>query len=240
MSVFIFRLIPNKLMSRRRQKRERMRKIIIRAAQEAFTTQPYDSVNMDDIADKALLSRATLYNYFDTKDTLYFEIGIENYKQMQQILPRIYEIEPTGLDKVMKLSIYVFQNIMRNSINYDIIRRFMEINNQAERPIEETYDKLTPEELENMDPTNETVIVRYFHEVMKYLKIWEKIIETGQKDGTIRSDLPPRHLTQIIQIFITGAIDQIVLQRNALKYIELPIETVEKVLIETLRKTLEP
>ena len=116
----------------------------------------------------------------------------------------------------------------------------MEINNQAERPIEETYDKLTPEELENMDPTNETVIVRYFHEVMKYLKIWEKIIETGQKDGTIRSDLPPRHLTQIIQIFITGAIDQIVLQRNALKYIELPIETVEKVLIETLRKTLEP
>ena len=217
-----------------------MRKIIIRAAQEAFTTQPYDSVNMDDIADKALLSRATLYNYFDTKDTLYFEIGIENYKQMQQILPRIYEIESTGLDKVMKLSTYVFQNIMRNSINYDIIRRFMEINNQAEHPIEETYDILSPEELDNIDATNETVILRYFHAVMKYLKIWENIIEIGQKDGTIRSDLPPRHLTQIIQIFITGVIDQIVLQRNALKYIELPRETVEKVLIETLRKTLEP
>jgi len=217
-----------------------MRKIIIRAAQEAFTTQPYDSVNMDDIADKALLSRATLYNYFDTKETLYFEIGIENYKQMQQILPRIYEIESTGLDKVMKLSTYVFQNIMRNSINYDIIRRFMEINNQAEHPIEETYDILSPEELDNIDATNETVILRYFHAVMKYLKIWENIIEIGQKDGTIRSDLPPRHLTQIIQIFITGVIDQIVLQRNALKYIELPRETVEKVLIETLRKTLEP
>ena len=227
-------------MSRRRQKRERMRKIIIRAAQEAFTTQPYNSVNMDDIADKALLSRATLYNYFDTKETLYFEIGIENYKQMQQILPRIYEIESTGLDKVMKLSTYVFQNIMRNSINYDIIRRFMEINNQAEHPIEETYDILSPEELDNIDATNETVILRYFHAVMKYLKIWENIIEIGQKDGTIRSDLPPRHLTQIIQIFITGVIDQIVLQRNALKYIELPRETVEKVLIETLRKTLEP
>ena len=227
-------------MSRRRQKRERMRKIIIRAAQEAFTTQPYDSINMDDIADKALLSRATLYNYFDTKETLYFEIGIENYKQMQQILPRIYEIESTGLDKVMKLSTYVFQNIMRNSINYDIIRRFMEINNQAEHPIEETYDILSPEELDNIDATNETVILRYFHAVMKYLKIWENIIEIGQKDGTIRSDLPPRHLTQIIQIFITGVIDQIVLQRNALKYIELPRETVEKVLIETLRKTLEP
>ena len=217
-----------------------MRKIIIRAAQEAFTTQPYDSINMDDIADKALLSRATLYNYFDTKETLYFEIGIENYKQMQQILPRIYEIESTGLDKVMKLSTYVFQNIMRNSINYDIIRRFMEINNQAEHPIEETYDILSPEELDNIDATNETVILRYFHAVMKYLKIWENIIEIGQKDGTIRSDLPPRHLTQIIQIFITGVIDQIVLQRNALKYIELPRETVEKVLIETLRKTLEP
>ena len=227
-------------MSRRQQKRERMRKIIIKAAQEAFTTQPYDNVNMDEIAENALLSRATLYNYFDNKETLYLEIGTENYKQMQQLLPQILEIEPTGLDKVMKLSTFVFQGILRNSINFDIVRRFMEINNQAEHTIEETYDQYSYEELEELPSTSETVLLRYFHELMKYMSLWREIIRIGQEDGSIRDDISPRHLAQIIQIYITGVLDQIVLQRMALKYISLPQETVVKVLIENLRKTLEP
>ena len=229
-----------KSMSRRLRKRERMRQIIIKAAYEAFTEQSYDSVNMDEIADTALLSRATLYNYFDTKETLFLEVGIENYKQMQGLLPQVLEIEPRGLDKVMKLSTFVFQGILRNSINFDIVRRFMEINNQAERPIEEAYDRLTYEELENLPPTSETAQLRYFHELMKYMGLWEEILRMGQEDGTIRDDLSPRHLAQIIQIYITGVLDQIVLQRMALDYIDLPQETVVKILIENLRKTLEP
>ncbi|TRO58440.1 TetR/AcrR family transcriptional regulator [Candidatus Bathyarchaeota archaeon] len=227
-------------MSRRQQKRERMRKIIIKAAQEAFSTQPYDNVNMDEIADKALLSRATLYNYFDNKETLYFEIGLENYKEMQRIFPQVLEIEPTGLDKVMKLSTLVFQGIMRNSINFDIVRHFMEANNQAEHPIEETYDQYTQEELDDLPITSDTALLRYFNELMKYMKIWWDIIETGQNDGTIRSDLPPKHLAQIIQIYITGVLDQMVLVRRALEYLELPQETVMKIMLENLRKTLEP
>ena len=217
-----------------------MRKIIIKAAQEAFSTQPYDNVNMDEIADKALLSRATLYNYFDNKETLYFEIGLENYKEMQHIFPQVLEIEPTGLDKVMKLSTLVFQGIMRNSINFDIVRHFMEVNNLAEHPIEETYDQYKQEELDNLPTTSDTALLRYFNELMKYMKIWWDIIETGQKDGTIRSDLPPKHLAQIIQIYITGVLDQMVLVRRALEYLELPQETVMKIMLENLRKTLEP
>lgn len=227
-------------MSRRQKKRERMRNIIIQAAKDTFTTQPYDSVNMDEISDKALLSRATLYNYFDTKETLYLEVGIYNYRQMLQLLPQVLEIEPTGMDKVMKLATFVFQGVLRNRINYEIVRRFMENNNLAEHPIEETYDELTQEELDNLPPTSDTVQLRYFHELQKYMKIWEDSIKLGQKDGSIRNDIPPRHLAQIIQIYITGVLEQLVLQREALRHIDLPIETVVKILIDNLRKTLEP
>ena len=217
-----------------------MRQIIIKAAQDAFTTQPYDSVNMDEIADNALLSRATLYNYFDNKETLYFEIGIENYKQMQLIFPQMLEIESTGLDKVMKFSTIVFQGILRNSINFDIVRHFMGVNNQAEHPIEEPYDQYTQEKLDDLPTTSDTALLRYFNELMKYMKIWQGIIEVGQIDGTIRGDLPPRHLAQIIQIYITGVIDQLVLMRRALQYINLPQDTVVKIMLENLRKMLEP
>lgn len=216
-----------------------MRKIIIKAAQDAFSAQPYESVNMDEIADKALLSRATLYNYFDNKETLYFEIGLENYKDMQRIFPQVLAIEPTGLDKVMKLSTLVFQGILRNSINFDIVRHFMEVNNLAEHPIEETYDQYTQEELDNLPSTSDTALLRYFNELMKYMKIWWDIIEIGQEDGTIRNDLPTRHLAQIIQIYITGVLDQMVLVRRALEYLELPQETVVKIMLENLRKIVE-
>ncbi|MCW4013617.1 MAG: TetR/AcrR family transcriptional regulator [Candidatus Bathyarchaeota archaeon] len=227
-------------MSRRQQKRERMRIIIINAAREAFSTQPYDNVNMDEIADKALLSRATLYNYFDNKETLYFEIGVENYKEMQQVFPQAVKIEPTGLDKAMKLSTIVFQGILRNSINFDIVRHFMGLNNQAEHPIEETYDQYTQEELDNLPKTSDTAMLRYFNELRKYMKIWYDIIEIGQEDGTIRDDLQPDHLAQIIQIYITGVLDQMVLVRRALEYLKLPQETVVRIMLENLRKTLEP
>jgi len=227
-------------MSRRQRKRERMRKIIIQAAREAFSTQPYDDVNMDEIADKALLSRATLYNYFDTKETLYLEVGIENYRQMLQMLPQALEIEPTGLDRVMKLATFVFQGVTRNRINYEIVRRFMENNNQAEHPVEEAYDGLTPEELDSLPPTSETVELRYFHELMKYMSIWIDSVELGQRDGTVRDDLPPDHLAQIIQIYITGVLEQLVLQREALRHIGLPSETAVKILNENLRRTLRP
>lgn len=217
-----------------------MRKIIINAAREAFSTQPYDNVNMDEIADKALLSRATLYNYFDNKETLYFEIGIMNYKEMQRVFPQALKIESTGLDKAMKLSTLVFQGIMRNSINFDIVRQFMEGNNQAEHPIEETYNQYSQEELDDLPKTSDTAMLRYFNELQKYMKIWYDIIKIGQEDGTIRDDLKPEHLAQIIQIYITGVLDQMVLNKRALEYLELPQETVANIMLKNLRKTLEP
>ena len=129
-------------MSRRRQKKERMRNIIIQAAKEAFTKQPYDNINMDQIAEKALLSRATLYNYFDTKETLYLEVGIKAWQEMQQLIPPLIINDPTGMDKIMRLSPIGFYGVLENPLGYDILRKYMENNNQSESPIEETYKNL--------------------------------------------------------------------------------------------------
>jgi AcrR family transcriptional regulator len=227
-------------MSRRRQKKERMRNIIIQAAKEAFTKQPYDNINMDQIAEKALLSRATLYNYFDTKETLYLEIGIKTWQEMQQLIPPLIINDPTGMDKIMRLAPIGFYGVLENPLGYDILRKYMENNNQAETPIEETYKKHTQEELENLPTTSETIQLRYFHELQKYVQVWVDIIQQGQKDGTIRDDVPPIHLSQITFMYIAGMLEQIVLQREALRYINLPTETTIEILIDNLRKTLNP
>ena len=227
-------------MSRRQQKKERMRNIIIQAAQEAFTNQPYDNINMDQIAEKALLSRATLYNYFDTKETLYLEVGIKTWREMQHQIPPLIANAPTGMDKIMRLAPIGFYGVLENPLGYNILRKFMENNNQAETPIEQKYVKHTKEELEKLSNTSETIQLRYFHELQKYVQIWVDLIQQGQQDGTIRDDVPPIHLSQITFMYFSGMLEQIVLQRDALRYINLPTETAIEILIDNLRKTLSP
>jgi len=223
-------------MSRRQLKKQRMRDIIIKAAQEAFSNQPYDDVNMDEIAEKALLSRATLYNFFDNKEALYFEVGLI---LIPELVPPIMEIEPTGMDKIMKLVPIGFYGILEDPLNFNIIRRFMEKNNEAEHPIEDTYNNMTEEQLDTLDLTGDTIMLRYFHELQKYVEIWGNAIKTGQEDGTIRSDIKTSHLNQLIFMYIMGMLEQIVLQREALRNVGLPVEEAIEMLTDSLRRILQ-
>lgn len=217
-----------------------MREIIIKAANEAFNNQPYDDVNMDEIAEKSLLSRATLYNYFDNKETLYFEVGVEGLIQAQIDVPLFIASELMGIEKVMKLVPIGFHEILQNTLQYDLMRRFMETNNDAPEPLEKQYNAMTMNQIESLEKTGDTVLLRYFHELQGYRNVWLKAIETGQQDGTIRTDIQARHLTQLVFMYITGMLDQIVLQQHALKEVELPVEEVINILTDNLRRTLEP
>jgi AcrR family transcriptional regulator len=217
-----------------------MRRIIIKAAEEAFSKQPYDEINMDEIAEKALLSRATLYNYFDNKETLYFEVGLEGWVLMQELVPPIMEFEPTGMDKIMKLVPLGFHGVLESPLNFLILRRFMEKNNEAEHPIEDVYNAMTKEQLDSLDHTGDTVMLRYFHELQKYVKIWSDAIQIGQEDGSIRSDVEVPHLNQITFMYISGMLEQIVLQREALRNVQLPVDTAILLLSDSLRRILQP
>jgi len=229
-----------KTMSRRQQKKERMRGIIVKAAHEAFQSQPYDRVNMDDVAEKALLSRATLYNYFDNKESLYLEAGLEGWKQMQKVVPPLMDTVPTGLEKIMILIPIGFHGVLEDPTYYEILRRFMENNNEAETPIETAYNALTEKQRGTIEQTGETVNIRYFHELMGYVDIWRRAIETGQKDGSIRHDVPANHLTQIVFMYINGAMEQLALNKNALMNINLPVMDAIRIMTNNLKKILQP
>ena len=227
-------------MSRRQLKKQRMREIIIKAAHEAFSNHPYDAVNMGEIAEKALLSRATLYNYFDNKETLYFEVGLAAWNVLYEEMPPLMEDEPTGLGKIMKLIPIGFHGIRKNPLNFLILRRFMEKNNDAKEPIEYTYNEMTEEQRDTVKETGETIMLRYFHGLQKYVEIWSNAISLGQEDGSIRSDIEVPHLNQIYFMYMAGMIEQLVLQRTALENLNLAPEDAIEMLTENLRRMLQP
>ncbi|MCL1896558.1 MAG: TetR/AcrR family transcriptional regulator [Clostridiales bacterium] len=62
-------------MSKREQNKIEVRHSILKASRKLFTANSYDGTLMTDIAEKANVSKATVYNYFPNKESLL--IGIE-------------------------------------------------------------------------------------------------------------------------------------------------------------------
>ncbi len=72
--------------SRRDRKAREMRRKILCAARELFTTRGFDAVTMDDISHAADVARGTVFNYFPTKDSLCQGLGELAVEQIQEAI----------------------------------------------------------------------------------------------------------------------------------------------------------
>lgn len=57
-------------LSKRESNRINCREMLLKASRRLFTTEGYDETTMGDIAEKAGVSKATVYNYFPNKESL--------------------------------------------------------------------------------------------------------------------------------------------------------------------------
>ncbi|MFC1883866.1 TetR/AcrR family transcriptional regulator [Thermodesulfobacteriota bacterium] len=75
---------------REREKSER-RDLILRAAISVYMGEGYHGTTMDKIAEKAELSRATLYLYFKTKDEIFVNAIVNQSDYFTKLLDGIYD-----------------------------------------------------------------------------------------------------------------------------------------------------
>ena len=61
--------------SRRELNKIQCRQRILKASRQLFSTKGYEETTMDDVAERAEVSKATLYNYFPGKDSLLMGIA---------------------------------------------------------------------------------------------------------------------------------------------------------------------
>ena len=79
-----YQFSPRKL--RKERERTQRRNDIIKIAEQYFTNQGYDNTMVDEIALKAGYSKATIYNYFNSKDDLYVAVVSKAFQAMYQIM----------------------------------------------------------------------------------------------------------------------------------------------------------
>jgi AcrR family transcriptional regulator len=103
----------------RERKKQQTYSRIVDTAFELFHTVGYHQTTMDAIADKAEVSRATLFNYFPTKQALLMPFANTLYQQRVQPEMRSYlETHPTTLQALHMLFMSIHTHVLTFSDLY--------------------------------------------------------------------------------------------------------------------------
>jgi AcrR family transcriptional regulator len=150
---------------------------IVDAAWQLFYEKGYQGTTVDDIIRLSDTSKGSFYYYFKTKDELLDTLSI--------LLDELYE----------KLDDELYGSDSPNKNDKSCFDRLLYINCEAHRLMEE---KISVELLASLYSTQLVTSGqrRLLDQNRTYYKLVKKILEEGQKNGEIRSDLSVSEITQ--------------------------------------------
>lgn len=176
----------------RERNRRRVLQRILRAAFELFCSTGYDRTTMDAIAEKAEVSRGTLFNYFPSKGALLLPFMKELYlKHVQpEVIPYL-ETQPTTLQALRFLFMSIYEHILT----------FQGI------------DRALQQELLHPHPGKTDI-----NSGTGFLDNLRAILEYGQKRGEVRSDIPLEKLVRYVAMLYISLFSQQVEQNAPANY----------------------
>jgi AcrR family transcriptional regulator len=156
----------------RERHRQRVTERIISVAVSLFKAHGFDRTTMDDIAEKAEISRATLFNYFPSKEALLLPWGREILEQqIQPHLAAYLNTQPATV-QVLQLLFTQMSEIIRASP--DVVRAFAREASKSFNPAHTGDADLSVREI--------------FIQVLRY----------GQERGEVRTDIPLEHIARYL------------------------------------------
>jgi len=118
------------LRSEREQHRREENKIyILNAAESVFAKKGFSFATMDDIAEEAQFSKATIYHYFKSKREIFFQIMSESLDEMNNELRSIQKKKTSAAKKLKEIVRFTFDFFERKENIYRIFimeREFMQ------------------------------------------------------------------------------------------------------------------
>lgn len=183
-------------LERKKMKRKHKWEDIINAAEKLFFLEGYDDVSMNDIAKDAGMSKATLYLYFDNKDSLFFAVVLRGIKIMKSLIEKEMENVEKGIDKIFAYRNAYFDFAVRypdylHVYNYFLSGRFnltRIVDNLVMKDVIEKGRKFSmfPATMASSDE-NERKIMEIRRDILLLLI---NSIKMGRKDGSINEGIP--------------------------------------------------
>jgi AcrR family transcriptional regulator len=92
---------------RKQQREQENKQFILNAAENVFVKKGYALATMDDIADAAQFSKATLYRYFKSKQEMFMEIILNTFDEAYKNSIKIQEKNLNSSEKLRELIHYI-------------------------------------------------------------------------------------------------------------------------------------
>ncbi len=177
---------------REREKRERINTIIL-AARDLFFEKGYRAT-MDEIAERAELSKGTLYLYFKSKDELYISVILEGFHLLESRLKKELKGAKEVEERVRAVYYAFIDHCLENKAYFRTTQYF-----------------LTEDARANTSPDLVETINRSTGELMQY---GVGVIREGMEKGVFRKDVDPFILALTVWRMATGILDLAVLESD--------------------------
>ena len=191
---------------RKEREKQQRREEIVLAAEEVFFSKGFSGSTMDEIAEKAELSKGTLYLYFTSKDDLYMAVAQKAIRLLRTLTDAVVARGGTALDKLLGMG-RVCVEFSRS--NPDHMASIMTLEDL--RPEEMS---VTVEDVQDMVYKNSTVGTVL------------QVIEQGVKEGLIRSDLPAMLIANTLWMSVLSVIRFVTMKERLLEMLDLSPEKV--------------
>lgn len=144
--------------SRRERKKIESKEIILKVARRYFQMNGFDNTSIEDISEGADISKSTFFNYFDSKESLLYEIAEGEIK---------------------KIEIFITENLDKNLSAKEKIFKVMDLMVEDTAP----FMRLTKRVLEAISLIEDEKT----SPIKKIECILTDLVEEGQKNGEIKT-----------------------------------------------------
>lgn len=153
-----------------RKERERLTREseILLAAEKLFINKGFESTTMDEIAKASEFTKRTLYQYFSSKENLFFAVILSGVKQMFSYISEEVKTGQNGFQKLKGIRQALYRYVKESPDIYRLMNYTQYIKS---------------------DPA----VIPNYQELAQYnsqlFTLFCQLVEEGMKDGSIRTDL---------------------------------------------------
>ena len=124
-------LVTEKRETKKQIKRER----ILEAAADLFSQKSYHKVMMEDVAKMTSVAKGTVYNYFSSKEDLYFSIMSLRMGNLIRSLQKQIENEKNSIDSLRSFTLHLYMFLMKYQ-NFFLMYRKDSLNSENDFCVE--------------------------------------------------------------------------------------------------------
>lgn len=207
-----------------RKAREKVRRqqAIIDAAEQVILSRGFEAATMDEIAEKAELSKGALYLYFKNKTALYLAICNRGSEKLNRQFSKVLAMDKTGIELIRKLGETYLNFVKDNPIYFNAFSYYENIQDQEFL----SRNKMAQQCEENS------------REAMALIT---RTLQIGMQDGSIDNSYDPKELAVMIWASSRGIVQVAHLKTmghhfKILDDIELNVESLFASFIQLLGK----